>query len=244
MQIGGARRGNPMRWAVWGTAAFLWLLPMVAMQFTTEVDWDAADFAIIGAMLLAACGVYELGIWLSDSPAYRAGFGMAVVAAFLLVWINLAVGMIGAENNPANLLFGGVLAIGLAGAAIARFRPRGMAFTLVAMASTQAAIAGTALIAGWDELGAVLAGFFSLLWLASAALFRVSVDGALAARGQRLRVHAILSLLTLLMGVLLLATMVVVEGEPGLVPLLMVAVGATWFVAAWRRLGRACIGTG
>jgi hypothetical protein len=31
MQIDGGRHGNPLRWAVWGTAALLWLLPLVAM---------------------------------------------------------------------------------------------------------------------------------------------------------------------------------------------------------------------
>lgn len=70
MQIDGARCGNPMRIAVWGTAAFL------------------------------------------------------------LVWVNLAVGMIGDDGDPANLLFGGVLVVGIAEAAIGRFRHAGMMRTL------------------------------------------------------------------------------------------------------------------
>jgi hypothetical protein len=234
MRIDGARRANPMRIAVWGTAAFLWLLPLVAMQFTAEVDWDALDFAIIGVMLLAACATYELSVRLSDSPAYRAGFGMAVVAAFLLVWVNLAVGMIGDEGNPANLLFAGVLGVGIVGAAIARFRPAGMARTLAAMALTQVAIAGFALVAGWDDRGAILSGLFALLWFAAAALFRVCANATLPARAQKLQVHAILSLLTLVLGALLLAMMVVVEGEPGVIPLLMLVVGAIWHGLAWR----------
>jgi hypothetical protein len=234
MQIDGGRHGNPLRWAVWGTAVLLWLLPLVAMQFTAEVDWNALDFAIIGVMLLAACGTYELSVRLSGSPAYRAGFGMAVVAAFLLVWVNLAVGMIGGEGNPANLLFGGVLGVGIVGPAIARFRPAGMVGTLAAMALTQVTIAGFALVAGWDDRGAILSGLFALLWLASAALFRVSVDAALPVRAQKLQVHAILSLLTLVLGALLLAMMVVVEGEPGVIPLLMLVVGAIWHGLAWR----------
>jgi hypothetical protein len=228
MQIDGARRGNSMRIAVWGTAALLWLLPLVAMQFSAEVDWDAADFIVIGVMLLAACATYELAVWLSDSPAYRAGFGMAVVAAFLLVWVNLAVGMIGDEGNPANLLFAGVLGVGIVGAAIGRFRPAGMARTLAAMALTQVAIAVVALVAGWDDRGAVLSGLFGLLWFASAALFRVGADANLPVRAQKLEVHAILSLLTLVLGALLLVMMVVVEGEPGLIPVVVLVVGGVW----------------
>ena len=35
------------------------------------------------------------------------------MAAFLLIWINLAVGIIGSEDNPANLMYGAVLLLGL-----------------------------------------------------------------------------------------------------------------------------------
>jgi hypothetical protein len=42
------------------TAFLMILLPLGAMQFTNEVAWDGTDFAIFGAMLLSACGVYEL----------------------------------------------------------------------------------------------------------------------------------------------------------------------------------------
>ena len=58
----------------------------------------------------------------------------------MLVWINLAVGIIGSEDNPANLMYGGVLAVGVAGAVAARFRPGGMA----------RALAATALAQGWS----------------------------------------------------------------------------------------------
>ena len=58
---------NPWRRVVWGTAAFLLLLPLFAMQFTEEVNWDAVDFIAFGAMLLAACGAYELTTKLSGN---------------------------------------------------------------------------------------------------------------------------------------------------------------------------------
>ena len=78
---GGGRRGNRWRTAIWGTAALLLLLPWVAMQFTEEVAWDLADFIIIGAMLFAACGTYELAARLTVSTAYRAAVGVARAAA-------------------------------------------------------------------------------------------------------------------------------------------------------------------
>ena len=157
---------------MWGTAAFLLLLPWVAMQFTQEVTWTLADFVVIGVMLLAACGTYEFAVWMSGNKAYRAGFGIAVVTAFLLVWINLAVGIIGSENNPANLMFGGVLIVGLISALIARFRPHGMSLALVATASAQMLVAVIVLVGGLGPEAVVLSIFFAVMWLASAALFR------------------------------------------------------------------------
>ena len=165
--------------APWVIAAVLWLLPLIAMQFTHEVNWDETDFIVFGAMLVGACGAYELATRMTGNTAYRAAVGVAVVAAFLLIWINLAVGMIGSEDNPANLMYGGVLAVGIIGAVIARFEPYGMARALVGMALAQALVAVLALIFRWGSHGenwpqviVVLNGFFAALWLGSAWLFR------------------------------------------------------------------------
>lgn len=167
-------RGNPLRPIIWGTAAFLLLLPAIAMQVTREVQWDAADFIAIGLLLLAACGAYELGVRMSGNRAYRLAFGIAIVAGLLLVWINLAVGVIGSEDNAANALFGGVLAIGALGALVAQFRAAGMSRALFATAFAQFAVAIYAWYVGSFE-GAVLSIFFTGAWCASAVLFRTAV---------------------------------------------------------------------
>jgi hypothetical protein len=176
---GGGRRGSRWRIAVWGTAAFLLLLPLVAMRFTNEVNWDETDFMVFGAMLAAACGTCELAARMTGNSAYRAAVSVAVAAAFILVWMNLAVGIIGTEDNPANLMFGGVLAVGIVGAVIARLQPQGMARALVVTALAQALVAVIALIAGLGSTGPgwpgdvlSLTGFFTALWVGSALLFR------------------------------------------------------------------------
>jgi uncharacterized membrane protein len=160
--------------ALWGTAGLILLVPLVAMQFTEEVAWGPADFALVGAMLFAACGTYELAARGTGNTAYRAAVGVALAAAFILVWMNLAVGIIGSEENPANLMYGGVLAVGLVGAILARFQPHGMARALIGTALAQALAAMIALIAGWGyALGlTILTGGFVALWLTSARLFR------------------------------------------------------------------------
>ena len=122
-------------------------------------------------MLAAACGTCELAARMTGNSAYRAAVGLAVAAAFILVWMNLAVGIIGTEDNPANLMFGGVPAVGIVGAVIARLQPHGMARALVATALAQALVAVIALAAGLGYT-LVLTAFFVALWLTSARLFR------------------------------------------------------------------------
>jgi len=95
---------NRWRIAVWGGAALLLLLPLVAMQFTTEVVWTGFDFLLFGVMLAVLGGGIELAVRMSRHYAYRAAAGIALVTGFLLVWMNLAVGIIGNEENPANLM--------------------------------------------------------------------------------------------------------------------------------------------
>ena len=164
--------GKRLRIAIWGLAAGLWLLPLVAMQFTDEVNWTTFDFVFCAGMLLVACGAYEVVSRMSPNRAYRAGVGVAVVTGFLVVWANAAVGMIGSEDNAYNLLFLAALVAGAAGALLSWFRPAGMAWSLYATAAIHAAVSLVALAAGWDPRGAVLSLCFVLPWLFSAGLFR------------------------------------------------------------------------
>jgi CHASE2 domain-containing sensor protein len=72
-----------------------------------------------------------------------------------------------------------VLAVGIIGAVIARFKPDGMARTLFVTALAQALVGVIALAAGFGstapsfpEAIVLLSGFFSALWFLSAYLFR------------------------------------------------------------------------
>ena len=176
---GGGRRASRWRITAWGVAALILLLPLLAMQLTDEMNWGVADFVIVGALLLGAGLTYELVARMTANIAYRAAVGVAVATALLLIWANLAVGLIGAEDNPANLMFFGVLAIGIIGAVIARFQPNRMARALFVTALAQASVAVIALIAGWGSTGPswpkdilILTAFFAALWIISAWLFR------------------------------------------------------------------------
>ena len=165
------RRVNSWRIAAWAAAALMLLLPLIAMQFTDEVAWDVTDFAVFGALLVGVGGFLELAVRKTANSSYRTGAGLALLAAFLLVWMNGAVGIIGSEDDDANLMFFGVVAVGLIGAVMARFEPRGMARAMVATAGAQVLAFAVALVAGWGSAGPVTV-VFCVLWLGAAWLFR------------------------------------------------------------------------
>ena len=115
--------------------------------------------------------------------AYRFAVGVALAAAIVLVWLSLGVGIIGKDGDPANLMYFGVLAVGIIGVIISRLRPHGMARALIATALAQALVAGIAVIGGLGrpysgpaELLA-LNGFFIALFVGSAWLFRRAARG-------------------------------------------------------------------
>lgn len=173
------RRGSRSRIAGWGVAAVILLLPLLAMQATNEVSWDETDFIVFGAMLAVAGAAFDLAVRRAGSWSCRAATGVAVAAAFLLVWVNLAVGFLGSEDDPANLMFAGVLAVAIIGSVIARFQPAAMARAMAATAAAQAIAGMIALAGGLGSPGAsglyeaVLgSGLFASLWLLSAWLFR------------------------------------------------------------------------
>ena len=174
-----------LRTAVWGGAGLLMLAPVVASFLTEEMQWSPFDFMLWGGMLALGVAAFEAAMRLSTNWAYRAGAVIAIGAAFLLVWVTGAVGIVGSEDHPANLLYAGVLGMGAIGAAISAFRARGLSVTFAAMAVATVAIAAVTLIAGWgSDEGAwpqvvILAnGFFAGAWILSAGLFRRAAQDA------------------------------------------------------------------
>lgn len=157
------------------------LIPFVAMQFNDEIDWNLFDFVVAGLLLFGTGLAYELVSRKGGSVAYRVAVCIALAAMLLLVWINLAVGIIGSENNPANLLYAGVIALGIIGALIVRFRAHGMVRVLAVMAIVQLLVPVIALIVwspavtSWSPglVGVfILNAFFAVLFIGSALLFR------------------------------------------------------------------------
>jgi hypothetical protein len=171
---------NTRRLIVWAIVAALILAIPLAMQFTDEVQWGEA--VAYGVILLVAGGAYELWQWLKTrTRAYRHAFVVGLAGALLLGWVNGAVGIIGSEDNPANLMYGAVFAVGLIGSLMTRFMPRGMARTLFAAALVQVLVPVIAFFiwpaqASWGEAGVIgvfiINLIFAMLFVVSALLFR------------------------------------------------------------------------
>lgn len=168
--------------------ALILLVPLLRNLFVYGWDWDLRGFLVVGGVgtLLFAAGltVQMLAKKLA-TPAYRAAAGVALATAFLLVWGNFVQAADGV--NPDAMMYLAVPMVGIVAAAIARFRPDGMARALFVTALAQALLLAIALIirnpraTPWTP--AVLRGFganafFVLLFAASALLFRKAARAA------------------------------------------------------------------
>lgn len=111
--------------------------------------------------------------------AYLAAIGLAVGTALFLLMLMGDVGIIGIEGDPADLMYFGVLAVGIGGAVVARFRPDGMTRAMLVTAVATVVVGLIALMLGRHEaeyssvleiLG--LTGMFATLFAGSAWLFQ------------------------------------------------------------------------
>ena len=152
------------------------LVALVAKQFIGEPDW-ISNLAQIGALLIGVGVAVDLAFRMANEAAYPAAIVLALGSVLLLAWVNGAVGIIGSEDNDANLMYFVVLAVGAIGAIIARFKPAGMARALFATALAQTLVTVIALVgrlaspnSGTLEIVSIN-GFFVALFIGSAVLF-------------------------------------------------------------------------
>jgi len=78
-----------------GTVIVLLLIPLVAMQFTDEVNWTVADFVVAGALLSVFFLLCEVAIRKIKNVNYRVLALVAFLIVLLLVWAELGVGIFG-----------------------------------------------------------------------------------------------------------------------------------------------------
>ena len=75
------------------TMALLLLVPLIVMQFTDEVNWTMFDFIVAGSLLLTTGLACEFVLRKVKKINYRIIICLVILAVFLLVWIELSVGI-------------------------------------------------------------------------------------------------------------------------------------------------------
>ena len=145
----------------------------MASQVVEGWNWDAGGFVFVYVLFFGTGMVYaviarKMGAW-----SYKAGVGVALVAGFALGWSNMV--HVADSENPANLVYYSVLAVGSVGAWMARLEPRGLARTLFAMAATLALISVILPSGAPPDMARRMAighGVYTALFTASGLLFR------------------------------------------------------------------------
>lgn len=78
-----------------GSIVLLLLIPLIAMQFTNEVDWGIFDFIIMGILLFATAVLCELVLRTVKKTGKRLIICGVTLLALFLIWAELAVGIFG-----------------------------------------------------------------------------------------------------------------------------------------------------
>ena len=160
-------------------ALALLMVPLVSSRLVDGWKWGAGAFVIVYLLLFGTGMAYaviarKMGAW-----TYKAGVGVALAAGLALGWSNMV--HVADSENPANLAYYSVLAVGVVGALLARLEARGLARTLFAMAGTLAVIAVLLPSGAPPYLARNMAighGVFVTLFIASGLLFwRASLGG-------------------------------------------------------------------
>jgi hypothetical protein len=164
--------GKTMLRVALGALAVL-MVPLVASQVVDGWNWNPGAFVFAYVMFFGTGLAYALIARKMGAWAYKAGVGLALVTGFAMGWANMV--HVSDSENPANLVYFGVLAVGGVGAWLARLEARRLARALFAMAATLAVIAVMLPSGAPPELArnmAVLHGVFVALFTASGLLFR------------------------------------------------------------------------
>lgn len=171
---------NPGIWRIvgWGGGAVLLVLPAVTMRYTSEVNWTALDFAFAAVMFLVVGGLLELAVRAGTNRAYRIACGLAILTSFLLIWINAAVGIVGDEDNPFNLLFMAAIVAMIGGTVASRGDAQAMARSARMAFVFQSVVGLLALRLDPNSIPVTI--LFCGLWAAAAFLFSRSAAASRA----------------------------------------------------------------
>jgi hypothetical protein len=167
--------------------ALLLAIPLLRDLFVNGWNWDVRGFVVVasvGTLLFSIGLTCQMLIRRLGTPAYRVAVGLTLVTAFVLVWGNFV--QAADDVNPDAMMYLWVPLVGIIAAAVARFRPDGMARALFLTALAQALALAIGLTVRDPQAtpwtAAALRGFggnafFAVLFVGAALLFRKAGTG-------------------------------------------------------------------
>jgi lipoprotein signal peptidase len=161
----------------------LLMVPLVASRVVEGWNWGPGAFVFTYVLFFGTGMAYALIARKMNAWAYKAAVLLALVAGFVLGWATMV--HMSETENPVNLVYFGVLAVGAVGAVLARLEARGMARALFAMAAalavawliTQVLSSDTPAGPVWN-VGVMHGGFVALFAAAGLLFRRASLDGS------------------------------------------------------------------
>jgi uncharacterized membrane protein len=84
-------RNGIFLWTLLGTGLLL-TIPLVAMQFTSEVNWTLSDFILMGVLIFTVSSLFVL-VARKVQKKSRLAVGAVFLLGFLWLWAELAVGV-------------------------------------------------------------------------------------------------------------------------------------------------------
>ena len=94
-------------------ALSLLMAPLAASQVVDGWNWPPGTYVIVYVLFFGTGLAYALIARKMAAWAYKAGVGVALVAGFALGWTNMV--HVADSENPTNLLYYSVLAVGALG---------------------------------------------------------------------------------------------------------------------------------
>ncbi len=70
-------------------------IPLIAMQFTNEVNWKLMDFVVAAFLIFSTGTIFDLILRKVKKPSLRIVLSLGIFVILLLIWAELAVGIFG-----------------------------------------------------------------------------------------------------------------------------------------------------
>jgi len=81
--------------AIIAFVGILLLIPFIAMQFNSEVNWSGFDFLLAGVLLMGTGLLVEAVLRTVKTKSKRLVLVSVILLILALIWIELAVGLFG-----------------------------------------------------------------------------------------------------------------------------------------------------